>query len=416
MITLLKVLLESIRFAFQQLISNKLRSFLSLIGISIGVFCIIGVTTSVDSLESNVRGSLEKLGRDVIYVKKWPWADLSDSWWHYFRRPQPSHEEYAVLTKKMNTTQLTAYHTVIGMRTLKHRSSSVDGTVLIACSHSFEQMFKLEFDKGRYFSPRESQMGSSKIILGYRVAEQLFGNIEPIGREVKLSGRKYEVVGIIKKAGNDLLNPLDFDDCLLLPYNAARVLANLKSTRVFDTSITLKAKDGIPLEELKDEATGILRAQRRLKPREDDSFSLNELSMIASFFDSFFGVLNLIGFFIGFFAILVGGFSVANIMFVSVKERTSIIGVKKALGAKRYILLLEFLIESIILCLIGGAMGLLFVYLVTTILTNVIGFELFLSTTNMIVGVSLSVGIGIVAGFIPALQAARMDPVVAMRQ
>lgn len=413
---IIKIIRESILQAFQQLTANKLRSFLSLLGISIGIFCIIGVLSAVDSLEDNVRGSLQKLGNDVIYVKKWPWADVSNSWWKILKRPNPDHRDYEVLAAKSHYAQLASYHVVIGFKTIKFGSSSVENTVLIGCSDQFSEMFKVEYDKGRYFSPVEYHYGSNKIVLGYKVAEELFGSVEPIGKTIKLMGRNYEVIGVIEKAGNDLLNPLDFDDCILVSYNNARSLANLKADQIFDTSVTIKAAKGVPLDQLKDEVRGILRGHHRLRPREEDDFSLNELSMISSVFDSFFAVLNILGIVIGAFAMIVGGVSVANIMFVSVKERTNIIGIKKALGAKRYIILLEFLIESIILCLLGGLIGLLLVHFVTKILTAAIDFELYLDMGNIIIGLICSVAIGVISGFIPAMQASRLDPVVAMRQ
>lgn len=414
--TIFKIIYEGIAQALSQLRGNKMRSFLSLMGISIGIFSIIGVLSAVDSLEDNVRGSLEKLGNDIIYIKKWPWADVSDEWWTYLKRPNPSHEDFEVVKARTKSAQLASFHVVIGFKTVKYQSSSVDRCVLIGTSFDFEKMFKLEFESGRFFSPSEYYYGSNKILLGYEVAEELFGNIDPIGKQVKLSGRKYEVIGVIKKSGKDLLNPLDFDDCLLVSYNNARGLANLKAKQIFDTSVTIKAAKGVTISQLKDEVKGIMRAHHRLKPKERDDFALNELSMISSIFDSFFGVLNMLGIVIGIFAIIVGGVSVANIMFVSVKERTNIIGVKKALGAKRYVILLEFLIEAIILCVIGGLMGLGLVFVTVTILSNVIDFSLFLSFGNIIAGVILSIIVGVVSGLVPAIQASGMDPVVAMRQ
>ena len=411
-----RVFSDSIAQAFQQLRSNRMRSFLSLLGISIGIFCIIGVLSAVDSLEDNVRGSLEKLGSDVVYVKKWPWRDASGDWWKLIKRPNPDYQDYEVIQEKSRTAALTSFHVVIGFKTVKFGSSSVEGAVLIGSSYEFDEMFKLEYYKGRYFSTNEYHYGSNKIVLGYNVAEELFANIEPIGKTIKMMGRKYEVIGVIEKAGDDLLNPLNFDDCVLVSYPNARNLANLKATQIFDTSVTAKAAENASLQQLKDELKGILRAKRRLKPMEDDDFSLNELSMISSVFDSFFGVLNLIGIIIGLFAMLVGIVSVANIMFVSVKERTNIIGIKKALGAKSYVILLEFLIESVILCLIGGLFGLVLVSTIIKILSNAIEFDMYLSFGNMVLGVTVSVIVGIVSGVIPALQAARMDPVDAMRQ
>ncbi|MCB0586957.1 MAG: ABC transporter permease [Phaeodactylibacter sp.] len=411
-----RVFSESIAQAFLQLRSNRMRSFLSLLGISIGIFCIIGVLSAVDSLEDNVRGSLEKLGSDIIYVKKWPWRDASGDWWKLIKRPNPDYQDYEVLKEKARTAGLASYHVVIGFKTVKFGSNSVEGAVLIGSSYEFDEMFKLNYYKGRYFSPNEYHYGSNKMIIGYNVADELFGNIEPVGRTVKMMGRKYEVIGVIEKAGDDLLNPMDFDDVIMVSYPNARNLANLKAKQIFDTSVNVKAAEGISLQQLKDEVRGILRAKRRLKPMEDDNFALNELSMISSVFDSFFGVLNLIGIIIGLFAMLVGIVSVANIMFVSVKERTNIIGIKKALGAKRYVILLEFLIESIILCVIGGILGLVLVSSIIKVLSNVIDFEMYLSFGNMVLGVVVSVMVGIVSGAIPAMQASRMDPVEAMRQ
>jgi putative ABC transport system permease protein len=413
---LLRIIREAIAQAFQQLNTNRLRSFLSLVGISIGIFCIIGVLSAVDSLEDNVRGSLEKLGNDVLYVKKWPWADVSGDWWKYVKRPNPDFADYEVVNEKSRTAALASYHVVIGFKTLKFNDNSVEGAVLIGASLEFDEMFNLDYDRGRYFSSSEYHYASNKAVLGYSVAEELFGTVDPVGRTIKMMGRKYEVIGITEKAGDDLLNPLDFDDCIIVPYTSARRLANLKSTRVFDTSLTIKAEEGKSLQQLKDEVRGILRSHRRLRPKEEDNFSINELSMISNAFDSFFGVLNIVGIIIGLFAMLVGIVSVANIMFVSVKERTNIIGVKKALGAKSFVILLEFLIESVVLCIIGGLIGLGLVAGIITILSNVIDFEMYLSFGNMVLGTIVSVMVGIVSGVIPALQASRMDPVEAMRK
>jgi len=413
---LLRVLKEAIAQAFQQLNTNRLRSFLSLVGVSIGIFCIIGVLSAVDSLEDNVRGSLEKLGSDVLYVKKWPWADVSGDWWKYIKRPNPDYADYEIINEKAQTAAMTSFHVVIGFKTLKFNDNNVDGAVLIGSSLEFNQMFNIEYDRGRYFSPAEYHYASNKAVLGYTVAEELFGSVDPVGRTIKMMGRKYEIIGIIEKAGDDLLNPLDFDDCIIVPYTSARRLANLKATQVFDTSVNVKAAEDKSLQQLKDEVRGILRAHRRLRPKEDDNFSINELSMISNAFDSFFGVLNIIGIVIGLFAMLVGIVSVANIMFVSVKERTNIIGIKKALGAKSYVILLEFLIESVILCLIGGLIGLGLVAGIIKILSSVIDFEMYLSFGNLVLGTVVSVLVGVVSGAIPALQAARMDPVEAMRK
>ena len=416
MITLFKVILESFRQAFQQLMANKLRSFLSLLGVTIGIFCIIGVQSAVDSLEDNVRGSFEKLGNDVIYVRKWSWSDSFVNWWQYIKRPEPTYEDYLAVSKKVKSAELVSYYSVIGRRNIKYKSKSVGETVLIGTTFEHDELFSQQYEKGRFFSSSEYQRGVLKIIIGATVAEELFGSLEPIGKKVKVQGKTFEVIGVFEKSGDDLINIMNMNEVIMVSYNVAKTMANLKAKYIFSNSVNVKAADDASLDDLKDEVTGVLRAHRRLKPKEKDSFSLNEMTMLTSLLDGFFSVLNMAGLFIGLFAILVGMFSVANIMFVSVKERTSIIGVKKALGAKRYVILLEFLIESVVLCIIGGLMGLLMVYVIVTILSHAINFEMFLSRNNMIFGVLLSIFVGVISGFIPAYQAAKMDPVVAMRK
>ncbi len=410
-----KIIVESIRQALQQLNGNRLRSFLSLLGISIGIFCIIGVLSAVDSLEDNIRGSMEKLGNDVIYVQKWPWADVSDSWWNYFKRPHPNYEEYERVRDNVISADMTAYLLGLGQRTIKWQSSSVENAYLIVGSIELANIFQMEFDRGRFFSPQEYYYGSNKVVLGHEVATQLFGSVEPIGKRVKIQGRRYEVIGMLTASGDELINPVDFDEAVIVSYPNAVNLANLRGDALNDGSIVVKAAQGVPLQQLRDEVRVEMRGDRRLPPRAEDTFAINELSLVNQVFDSFFAVLNSIGVIIGMFSMLVGGVSVANIMFVSVRERTGLIGVKKALGAKRYIILLEFLIEAVILCIIGGIIGLIIVAVATSAISRAIDFHIYLDVGNMVIGLIISILIGVISGMVPALLAARMDPVEAMR-
>ena len=288
----------------------------------------------------------------------------------------------------------------------------------MAVTEEYSDLLNFEYYKGRFFSSTEYAFGAPKVVLGYTIAEELFGNIEPIGKEVRIGGRKMEVIGVLEKAGESIVNVMNFDQVMICSYNYGKKIANLNRKNVFfsNASINIKAREGIDLEDLKEEVRGVIRAKRRLKPKEEDNFSINQLSIIAKFLDSFFNVLAVMAWIIGGFAILVGAFSVANIMFVSVKERTKLIGIKKALGAKRWVILLEFLIEAIILCIIGGAVGLGIIAGALAIITQVINFELFLSVYNIVYGLSLSIIIGVIAGMIPAIRASGMDPVNAMRQ
>jgi putative ABC transport system permease protein len=414
---LTRIFYESAAQALGQLVSNRLRTLLSLLGVTIGIFCIIGVQSAVNSLQDNIMGSLKKLGDDVIYIQKMPWnEDPGQNFWKYQRRPNPDYDDFEAIKKKSNAAGLVDYHVFIGTRTVKFRSNSVERVFVAAVTYDFEKLFNSEFEKGRYYSPTEYHYAMNKILIGHEVAAELFGSVDPIGKTVNMGGRDMEVIGVFEKSGKDLLKVMDFDNAIVISYELAKKIANVKTTNFWGTTINVKAKPGVTLQELKDDLTWVLRSERQIKPRETDNFALNSMSILANLLNNVFGVLNMVGFAIGIFAIMVGMFSVANIMFVSVKERTSIIGIKKALGAKQSVILSEFLIESVVLCLIGGAIGLLLVFIVLLSLRDLLPFPIYLDTANMFWGVFISAVVGVLSGFIPALQAARMDPVEAMRQ
>lgn len=407
---------ESILQAFGQLQSNKLRTSLSLLGVCIGIFCIVGVQSAVNSLEKSVRNSFNKLGDDVIYIQKMPWnEDPGQNFWKYLRRPNPSYKDLIAIQEKAPSVGLADYHVFIGAKTLKYRSNSLSGAIAVAVTYEVEKLFALDFSQGRFFHPTEYQRGLNKVILGHKVAEELFGDILPVGKKIKMMGQSFEVVGVIAPSGDDLIQIMNWDETVLISFETARRLTNVERNSLFGAVVIAKPKPGIPMEKMKEEVRAVLRARRHLKPLEEDNFALNNVSVIASFMDSFFGALNTIGLIVGGFAMFVGMFSVANIMFVSVKERTRLIGIKKALGARRFFILLEFLIESVILCTIGGAIGLALVFILLKLLSGIMPYDIYLSANNVLFGLGLSTAVGIAAGIIPALQASGMDPVEAMR-
>ncbi|MCB0640240.1 MAG: ABC transporter permease, partial [Phaeodactylibacter sp.] len=245
---LLKVFFESISQAFQQLTANKLRSFLSLLGITIGIFCIIGVQSAVDSLEDNIRGSIEKLGDDVLYIQKMPWdQDPGQNFWKYQRRPSPSFADYKIIEDKVKSAGKVDFHIFIGTKTIKYRANSVDRVFTVAVTFDCEEMFNLEFEKGRYYTRTEYDYGMNKVVIGHTVAEELFGSIDPIGKEVKLSGHKMEVIGVIEKSGEDLLKVMNFDEAILLGYETAKKVANVQNNHPFGTTVNVKAAEGVSL-------------------------------------------------------------------------------------------------------------------------------------------------------------------------
>jgi len=406
---------ESSVQALSELRNNKMRTFLSLLGIMIGIFCIIAVQAAVDSLENNIRGSFDKLGNDVLYIDKRPWSDDGGSWWKYQRRPKPSYSDFEAIKEKSKLTEQVSYSAFIGNKVVKFQKNFIEGSFIIGVTEDYGGIFNIEIASGRFFNRNDVINGTNTVVIGYEVAQGLFGPADPIGRIVVLGGKKLQVIGVIAKTGKSLINPLDFDEACLVSYKTAQFYINLRGGSFF-ASINAKAKKGVDIADFRDEITGLLRAERRIKPMDESNFAINELSMLNKIFDSVFGVLKLAGLIIGGFAILVGMFSVANIMFVSVKERTHIIGIKKAIGATRNVILLEFLIESVVLCILGGILGLIFVFGVLKVASALTEFEMTLSISNILVGLVLSILVGILAGVIPAFNAAKMDPVEAIRQ
>ena len=416
-----KLFRESVIIAFQEIMGNRLRAFLSLLGITIGIFCIISVLTATDSLEMNIRGSLGKLGDNVLYVQKFPWnEDPSKSWWKYISRPIAKYDEYKQLHERLTGAEGVSVMLFQGGKTLKSQSNSVERVTLLSVTHDYYKVKAIDVEYGRYFTPSESQRGAEVVILGAGVAEELFPRTQNvIGKTVKVMGRDVSVIGVFKKEGEDIIG-WSVDNQVLLPYNFTKTILNVKSENV-EPFIAVKAKEGVKTEDLKQEIRGVMRSIRRLPPTKEDNFAINELSLITGVLDVIFGVITVVGVFIGGFSILVGGFGIANIMFVSVKERTNIIGIKKALGAKSMFILLEFLVESVILCMIGGIFGILAVLLESYLMGIVMkkyydmDFAFILTFKNMAIGLSISIVLGVVFGFIPAYLASRMKPVDAIR-
>jgi len=412
----LKVIKESFLQALDALWGSKLRTFLSLLGITIGIFCIITVKSAVDSLQETIVSGFNELGSDVIYLDKMPWnEDPGQNYWKYAKRPNPSWDDYKAIQNKSKLASDASFTIFTGGRSIKFRSEIVSNASIMGSTFEYANIQDLKIAEGRYFTRLEYETGSNKLILGYKVYNQLFKNINGIGKEVKLFGQTFQVIGYLKSEGDNMFNFINFDEVMWMGFNSIKKFVNVKDDSSVGKLMNIKAKPNVSLAELKDEVAGIIRAERRLKPKEKDNFALNELSMLSQILDKVFGVLNIAGFLIGIFSLVVGMFSVANIMFVSVKERTSIIGIKKALGAKRYIILLEFLIEAIVLCLIGGAIGLVIVFITLKLVSAVIPFQMNLSLTNTLIGVVSSIVVGIIAGIFPAIKASGMDPVEAIR-
>jgi putative ABC transport system permease protein len=408
----LRQLFESIRFAWQALVSNVLRTTLSLLGVTIGIFSIVAIFTFIDSMNASISSEIDSFGKGVIYVGKWPWVFSNNfPWWKYMNRPTMKYSEYKYLAENVKNAQ--AISILDGrMTTLKNGNNSME-TRLTGVSYDYNKISDVPIEYGRYFLTNETDNAAFAVILGAEVKEALFPNIgDAVGQTMKINGIKFKVIATMKKKGEDLLSfggsP---DQRAYIPYTSYSSLFQRDEP---EPDVAMKAFDSdIGQQTLEGEVTGLMRSRRGLKPVQEDNFSINRLDGLTKFLDGIFSSLTIGGIFIAGFSLLVGGFGIANIMFVSVKERTNIIGIQKSLGAKNYFILFQFLFEAVFLSLIGGGVGILLVWLLS--FGDFGSLKLILTYSNMIKGIITSSVIGIISGIVPAYLAAKLDPVVAIR-
>ena len=401
---------ESLIFAYQALRSNILRTTLSLLGVSVGIFAIVAVFTAVDSLNKNIRSEIDSFaGSGVLYVGKWPWIMQNNyPWWKYLNRPEMKYSEFQFLKDNLKSAKAIAIIDNGRSASATRGSSSMDVN-MTGASYDYNQITSVPVQYGRYFLPIESENALNVVIIGAKVSENLQATV---GDQIKLNGIKFQIIGIIEKKGTDLLSfGGTHDEKVFIPYSTFSAVFQKDKPA---PDIAIKAMDDdLGQENLEGEVTGLMRSLRSFKPKQESNFAVNRLDGLNQFFDGIFAALNVAGALIAGFSLLVGGFGIANIMFVSVKERTNIIGIQKSLGAKNYFILFQFLFEAVFLSLIGGLVGIGLVVLFTLIPQDAL--PLVLSMKNIVTGLFISSFIGILSGIIPAWVAAKMDPVIAIR-
>ena len=413
----IRLILESLLFSFNAIIANPIRTFLSLLGVTIGIFTIIAVLSLVDSLEDSIQDSLDFLGTDNLRVEKWPWEfdNPGYEWWKFWKRPHPTYKEYTFLKENLKHAEVVEIMVFRERLTIKYLNNSSSEVGLSGVVYESKEINDYKILSGRYYTENETILGSNYVVIGYKIMEDLFENSDyAIGKEIKIKGVKFRVIGVFEEEGESFVGGDSFDRQMIVPFNSFKKIYRV-GKKGSNAAMIIKGNSELDpgLENLEYELRGLLRAKRGLKPTEDENFAINRPEYLTGFISAIFSTISIAGWVIGSFSIFVGGFGIANIMFVSVKERVPIIGLQKSLGAKNYFILMQFLFESSFLSIIGGVIGLIFVFLITFI--DLGSFDLRISLTNVILGISISTIIGICAGLIPAIFASRLDPVEAIR-
>jgi putative ABC transport system permease protein len=406
---------SSFRIAMQELWKNKLRTFLSLFGVTIGIFCIIGVLATVNSLELNIQSEIKALGTNTIYIDKWEYGAGGGPdypWWKFVKRPSPKFAEIQEIKSRTSTAAHVAFE-INTQSSVEVKDNTLSNVILYGVTEEFPEIQPIEIQFGRFMTDAEFGLGSNAAVIGNQIADKLFGSPErALGKQITAKGKKINVVGVIKKQGSTIIGGWQFDKAVVLPYRFGRSFIDEKRA---DPLIIVKGKEDLSSKAVKDELKSVMRSIHKLSPKEDDDFALNDINDLSDTMSQAFVSINMGGWIIGLLSFVVGIFGVANIMFVTVKERTTQIGLKKAIGAKNGVILTEFLLESAFLCIIGGIIGLALVLILTKIASAMLHFNFFLSAKIIAIAIIICIVAGMLAGIIPAIKASKMDPVQAIR-
>jgi len=405
---------ESWKIAGAQMRSNLTRSTLTALGVIIGIVAVTLMGTAIGGISIGFDKSMSIFGDDILYVEQWPWKNVDD-WWNYRDRKKIK-TEYAEPINRMiaatpNSNLVVAVPASGLYRSVKYADNEVSNVLVRGTVSDYIITSTFDFKEGRFFNEVESRSGANVCVLGYDVADALFPSASPINRSVLINGQPFNVIGVISRQGS-FLGIFSLDSIVVMPLPAFQKYFSAKS----DSDILVKVKEKTKLADAKDELTGLMRRVRGLSPEKKDDFSINEQQALKSTLDPIKNSIAIAGLFITGLSLFVGAIGIMNITFVSVKERTKEIGTRKALGARRRTILLQFLIESTALCLLGGFIGLSVAYLMCFGIGKAFpSFPIHFSFALVLASMIVSVMTGLVSGFAPAWSASRLDPVTALR-
>ncbi|MBU2493948.1 MAG: ABC transporter permease [Bacteroidetes bacterium] len=401
---------EGLVISFKAIKANKIRSVLTTLGIIIGVWAVVTMSTAIKGIDQAFQTGVSSLGSDNIYIDKWEWFNNDIPWWELRNRKNLDLEDFEKY-KELAKLPVAVAPSVGTQQTVKHEEKLVEFINITGTTNEYIETTNLSFSSGRFFNELESNGNRNVIVLGYTVADKLFPLGNALGNEVKIKGNKLKVVGVLEEQGSWVMGNWNPDNLVYVPIGF--IFKNLQRQHFRSVTINVRAPNALMVDAVKEEATGIMRRVRGLQHDEVNDFSINQQEGLLTNINQTIGVIQIAGIFITGLSLFVGAIGIMNIMFVSVKERTKEIGIRKAIGAKRRTILGQFISESAIICLLGGMIG-LGLAVITSIAVNQ-----FLPTSvqsdAVILAIVISILTGVLSGFAPAYTAAKMDPVEALR-
>ncbi len=398
---------ENIVISYKAIIAHKMRSFLATLGIVIGITAVTLMQTAIEGINRAFESSIASVGADVLYVQKFEWFGTQD-FEFYRNRKDLTMQQYEYLKKNSQTAE-TMCPSVGSAKTVKYGSLDLEGVFIIGTTDEYQKTLGVNMEDGRFFTAKESEGGSPVCLIGTDVKNAFFENVNPIGKDIKIGSYSFRIIGVMEKQGS-MLGLFSLDNRVIIPIHRFFKLYGTRRS----LSINVKAGDVKNLEETKEEITSIMRKTRKVPPGKQNDFGINQQSAFRETYDQLTSLIKIIGLLITSLSLIVGSVGIANIMFVSVKERTKEIGIRKAIGAKRRTILMQFLVESVVICLLGGTVGLGIAFPISLII------DAFVLPTAMplwvvVLGIFISLMFGVLSGFFPAYNAAKMDPVDSLR-